>query len=137
MARNDSGMRNTMTAAILAVMMLASVACSAGLDARVQQKSHDKPGATWVWWEITNHGEDRLVINSFVINGEYAAPVGFNIGSLDITQFSGKKLPVILTIGEKAFFVQVDPADQKKSYNKEVIFIDIKTNRGDFRVKQN
>lgn len=84
-------------------------------------------------WEIENEKSGSLVINSVVINGEFTAPLGVatsNWVKLD----KSRSLPISLTIGDSADFVEWD-YETGTGYKKHVIFIDIDTNRGKFRYR--
>ena len=90
----------------------------------------------WIGWVVTNKNTQPITINKFVYNGEYQAQVGHWFGDTirvgpNPLDKSNTKLPQRLTIGQQVSFVE--RTLQKNYYKKEIIFIDVSTNLGDFR----
>jgi len=108
-----------------------------------EQSSASQPGFVLVpvseqfgsGWEITNENETPLIINAVGYNGEFKATCAEvnPLGWLLITNL--KPLPVTLRIGETQAFLQQGQGLQKYSYPRDVVFIDIYTNRGNFRFR--
>jgi hypothetical protein len=80
--------------------------------------------------KITNRSERPITINSIIINNEY-----------DFTG-NNSKLPIQLTIGGSVRFIVLQHFESSlpyypatpKGYQKEIIFVDVKTDQGAVRV---
>ena len=103
----------------------------------IQRRAHqDHIAGTSAAYVVTNVDELPLTISRVVYNGEHEAGLAWwweipYPGSAD-----GKKLPVTLTIGESQYFMKYTAwCGGKFNYRKQVVFIDIFTNRGDFRYR--
>jgi len=105
------------------------------------------PGSRF--WQITNMLDEPLTINRVTYNGEWEAKLADDTGGNP----SEGGLPITLAIGESCNFFEYDwfvareqtppealskatgPTPTRDIYGKEVIYIDIETNRGTFRYR--
>jgi hypothetical protein len=88
-------------------------------------------------WEITNEDESPLTINMIGYNGEFKA-VRMDAETRRSYIFTGalpKPYPVSLRIGESQNFLQNVSYMERYSYPREVIFVDVYTDRGNFRFR--
>ena len=103
---------------------------------RLFQRTHTD-GRT-VCWQITNRNEDPVTIHRVVFNGEWDAPIAdwrwmpsfYMNKPVEEPQYSET-----LTIGESCLFFHKSAHANEHSYWKEVIYIDLYTDRGDFRYR--
>jgi hypothetical protein len=96
------------------------------------------PGVVSVGWIVTNESTQPITINKFVYNGECQARVGHLEGRTvwagpNPFDKSSTELPQRLTIGQQVCFFVGNPA--QVDYMKKVIFIDVYTDRGNFRYR--
>ena len=107
----------------------------------LQLRSHqDEIAGTSSAYLITNEDESPLTITRVVYNGEHEAGLAwwweFPHPEESKPISPRKKLPVTLTIGESQYFMKYTAwFGGKFNYRKNVVFIDIFTNRGDFRYR--
>jgi len=89
-----------------------------------------------VCWEITNLWEDPVTIQRVAFNGEWDAPVA-GAGIWLPTGFKGvtDDYPQTLTIGESCLIFYKSMYANHRSYWKQIIYIDLYTDRGDFRYR--
>jgi hypothetical protein len=66
-------------------------------------------------------------------NGEYQAPLAVASGTLAIVTDRNRTLPVTITIGDSAYFLKDTLADGNQDYWKEIVFVEVSTNRGKFK----
>jgi hypothetical protein len=93
-------------------------------------------------WEVENEGQSPLVISRVRLNDEFDCPLAEMAGGF-VQGVNEKPMPVTLTIGESARFVEffltgLGPFGHRRvesNYQKSVIFVDIDTNRGSFRYR--
>ena len=101
------------------------------------------PMVDQVYWRITNERNDPLVVKGVTYNGEYEARLRGDLildprddgrvgGTFRMSPTPG--LPVRLTVGESCEVLQCW-CWQQKGYVKEIIYIDVHTNRGSFRYR--
>ena len=103
---------------------------------RLFQRTHTD-GRT-VCWQITNRNEDPVTIHRVVFNGEWDAPIADPVIWMpSFFKNSGQEIhyPHTLTIGESCLFFHKSAHANEHSYWKEVIYIDLYTDRGDFRYR--
>jgi len=75
------------------------------------------------------------MIFRFVLNGEYSAPPAARVAFSDrYVRDKSEQFPFTLTIGDSQEFFEAEFGDTS-SYLKQVLFIDIYTNRGNFRYR--
>lgn len=103
----------------------------------VTHRVDNQPPLSYRAWEISNQQSSPLVINKVVLNGEYSCDVAWEnpIRGGQYGRDTNQCLPVTLTIGESELFFESNWND-KLSYPKDIIFVDIYTNRGNFRHKE-
>jgi len=103
----------------------------------ITHRIDDEPPISYRAWEISNQQPSPLVINKVILNGEYSCDIAcqYPIGGGKYGRDTSQSLPVTLTIGESQLFFESNFED-KFSYLKDVIFVDIYTNRGNFRHRE-
>jgi len=87
-------------------------------------------------WEIANTDPTPLVIYDVTLNGEYSAPLAFAPTPLSIEADRNRTMPVTLTIGESAAFLKSTLADGNPEYWKDVVFVEVNTDRGKFKFNE-
>jgi hypothetical protein len=91
-------------------------------------------------WEITNEEETPLTINMVAYNGEWKAYRGKKVLISITVDSPPPPYPVMLGIGASETFVHVGNSGmfagcERYSYDREVIFVDVYTDRGNFRFR--
>ena len=88
-----------------------------------------------VCWEITNLRDDPVTIERVEFNGEWAAPIADSGWLPAMPNDPNGKYPVTLTIGGsyRVFYKSMYARD--RSYSKQIIYIDLYTDRGNFRYR--
>jgi len=135
-------MKQSITA-ILFVLLTCSIGLSetaeeAGVRVGTQHYGGDgvDVGKAWV---VTNAAETPLVVKGLRFNGEFDARLGKETRALWLALDTKNKLPMKITIGEHLAFIEYIHMNTGKkspeSYKKEVIFVDVITDRGTFRVR--
>ena len=103
----------------------------------ISENSYGADGTTTgAGWEVTNESQSPLIISRFNINGEFDTPIAYAPFSSWIEQDKSKSFPITLTIGQSVKLEQWSfcyPDDPQ--YTKQEIFIDIDTDRGNFRYR--
>jgi hypothetical protein len=89
---------------------------------------------TDVYWTVTNTSDTPLKLTRVTYNGEWQAPRAELYYGGRVVYRAAAGLPVQLTIGEACHFLQYGARD-KSSYTKDIIYIDIETDRGTFRYR--
>jgi hypothetical protein len=93
----------------------------------------------WSWIEVLNEDTAPLTVNAIILNGEFPAQPGvFYVDRVSLAARNSaafKPLPQTLSIGEEFYAVECVPGDYPGVYPKQVILIDIYTNRGNFRYR--
>jgi len=85
-------------------------------------------------WQVTNQDQQQLTINRVVINGEHTLPGATAYGEA-IFRDQNLTMPVSLSVGQSQLFFEANDPDDSLSYRKNVIFVDVYTDRGNFRYK--
>jgi len=83
------------------------------------------PTVDQVYWRITNERNDPLVVKGVTYNGEYTA---------ELRGLPTPSFPVRLTVGESCEVLE-RWCWQREGYLKEIVYIDVHTNRGRFRYR--
>jgi hypothetical protein len=92
--------------------------------------------ASAAWWNVENTSPSPLVVSDVRLNDEYACPVCYLYPNNVAVPDADKKCPVTLTIGETGYFSEfLHDVSASSGYAKDVIFVDISTNRGKFRYR--
>jgi hypothetical protein len=103
----------------------------------ISQQGYSGDGiADGAGWEVTNESQSPLTISRFNINGEFDSPIAISFGTGSIVIDHSRSLPLTLSIGESVLFLQWTLAASSSAdpqYSKQEIFIDIDTDRGNFR----
>jgi len=101
----------------------------------IQRRAHqDEIAGTSSAYVITNVDESPLTISRVIYNGEHEAGLAWWWETPHPEQ--RKKLPVTLSIGASQYFMKYTPWQGGPfNYPKGVVFIDIFTNRGNFRYR--
>jgi hypothetical protein len=103
----------------------------------ISQQGYSGDGITdGAGWEVTNESQSPLTISRFNINGEFDSPIAVSFGTGSIVIDHSRSLPLTLSIGESVLFLQWTLATNSNTdpqYSKQEIFIDIDTDRGNFR----
>ena len=82
-------------------------------------------------WSIKNLKEDKLIISRVSYNGEFEGLPGYVDGWF-LTK-AQVEMPIEVTIGDRALFLQRRHWRDNEGYAKDVVFIEVETNRGKFR----
>jgi hypothetical protein len=84
------------------------------------------------WIKIENTNNQSLEISRVSLNGERDAPRAKHLYGYCVRDPEAA-LPVNVTIGDSTYFFIYNMNEQDASYRKEVVYIDLDTNRGNFR----
>ena len=85
-------------------------------------------------WDVLNEAQSPLIVYRVRLNDEFDCPLASITGGYILGVDKEKSVPITLTIGETAHFLERYISDDS-TYRKQVIFVDIDTNRGNFRQK--
>ena len=85
-------------------------------------------------WEIENIESPPLRIDAVLVNGEWDAPVG-SINIYGVLSRDGRSFPVTISVGESVLAYVWQIGDRSSSYSKDVVFVDIYTDRGNARYR--
>jgi len=112
-------------------------------DPRFSIKAESVDDGWWRWWTIVNEDSEPLTVNSVMLNGEFAAPPAVWIGSrpepalappIDPEHAAGlRPLPRTISVGERLYLMEYRTGLDVANYSKQVVFVDIDTDRGKFR----
>jgi len=100
---------------------------------RLSRGSQDDPVQTVAtYWEITNRRDDPLIVKRVIYNGELDAKP-YVAGSWPVRK---SEFPIRLTLGESCRVLTWSFWDKRdEHYDKEIIYLDVHTNRGKFRYR--
>jgi hypothetical protein len=114
---------------------VAAVAENADPGFSIESSIWQESLAYWKGWIVTNKSEKPLTVRNVVFNGEHVAALGEHVGHGLIQPLTNPK-PLPLTIGSSQAYYQTNYYDESpQAYRKEVVFIDIETDRGTFRYR--
>ena len=106
---------------------------------RLSEQGHDSSPFVWSWIEVLNEDPQALTVNAIILNGEFPAQPGYwRFDRAELAPRNSevyKPLPRTLAIGEDLFAMESRPNNYAGCYYKQVIFVDIYTNRGNFRYR--
>jgi hypothetical protein len=103
------------------------------------------------WIAVTNQGDSPLTISGVNVNGEFVCPIGKTAGGVTTRDDEKNYQVTIPASGSGSFLVasvaeigkrdkndsifQEGPARDSRSYTKEPVYVDFKTDRGNFRYR--
>ena len=122
-------------AALVVAVVLLVGSMESVIDPGFSLREHHNPRAT-VCWQITNTRDEPLTIHRVLFNAEWEPRIAERRGDGDDENWfpSRQLLPRTLTIGEWCLLFWRS-RDVDESYEKEVIYIDLYTDRGNFRYR--
>lgn len=107
------------------------------IDPGIRLRELRDPLGTIVW-QITNTQDVPVTIHRVVFNGELDPPIAEGQQYSAVEEFyipSRQTFPRTLTIGDTCVLYKAGSYEGQEGYRKEIIYIDLYTDRGNFRYR--